>query len=187
MSPLTKKLFIAVVGVQLLILGGMVAHREYILATGVEVLLECTLSKPESPLDGDYYAKIAYKINSVPILKKWDINEDIQPNRKVYVGLEQNKSTKYYEAVAISRNQDVIAQHYSLFIQGELQSTDNTSYHITYGIEDCLIKLNQSRLIEQVPPENIAMSINLLSSGEVNAKQMLINGRPVEELDKERE
>ncbi len=129
--PALDKRVMAVALLWLVILLGIIAFKQYTIATGTEVLLKTRPVDPRDFFRGDYVA-LRYDIN--------DLNFDsisgleLLYGETVYVTLA--KSDKYYNSVSVSRERP----NEGVFIKGKVQSSYENSAGVLYGIEDYFIE-----------------------------------------------
>jgi len=178
MGPLAKKLLLGVVLAQLLVLGGMVVQREYLLKSGLEVILECAPRDPRSFMQGDYVV-IRYKINTIAESLSID-SEEFNIGDEVYVSLQKKDGEKYHQAVAASRDSANLAQSLPL-IKGKVKYHWGNVYTIEYGIEQYFVPEGQGKWIENEPPQNVSVVVSVIpNNGSSAVKQLLIKDQPVQ-------
>ncbi len=92
--------YIFLVFLQVLILAGIIAYRQYWVATGERVLLKTAPVDPRDIFRGDY-VRLSYEISSLE-LEGLGVEEHFKPNEKVYVSLEKT-SDDTYRATTVSK------------------------------------------------------------------------------------
>ena len=129
MKSSTKMAFLAVVLLQLLVLGGMVVRQQQLLATGTKVLLECEPRDPRSLFQGDYVI-LNYKISTLGTWWNWaqlnPRNETFRKNQTVYVAIEKSTTSQFWNAVALSADRAVLSK-YAVVIRGKVRDFNNYS------------------------------------------------------------
>lgn len=133
--------FIVVLGVQVLILVGIILFKLIVLGSGTEILLQIQPIDPRDPLRGDY-ATFSYSISSLP---SYSIENTVQNGDTVYVPI--SKTTKYWVFTGgqISKTKP----KGGIFIKGKVVSggssgllglnATQSNLLISYGIEQYFI------------------------------------------------
>jgi len=96
-----RRRFIIIVLFQLLLLCGIIAYRQYWVATGERVLLGTEPADPRDIFRGDYLA-LNYDISSLD-LKGLGSGEQFRPKERIYVVLEKAPDNTY-RAVSVSKS-----------------------------------------------------------------------------------
>jgi|OpeIllAssembly_1097287.scaffolds.fasta_scaffold322418_2 uncharacterized membrane-anchored protein len=106
-----KRKFIIIVLFQVMILVGIIAYRQYWVATGARVLLSTESADPRDIFRGDYVT-LNYEISSLnhTVL---GTEEKFRPKEHIYVVLEKDPDN-IYKAVSVSRTRPAAGK----FIQG---------------------------------------------------------------------
>jgi uncharacterized membrane-anchored protein len=95
-----RKKFMIIVLFQVLLLAGIIAYRQYWVATGERVLLGTEPADPRDVFRGDYVT-LNYDISSLD-LKGLITAEQFRPRERIYVGLEKDPDNTY-RAASVSR------------------------------------------------------------------------------------
>ena len=106
--------FIFFVLLQVALLVGIIAYREYWVATGEKILLRTAPVDPRDLFRGDYVS-LRYDISTID-LGALDVKESFKPNEKIYVILEK-KPDNIFSAKSVSRELPAGKK----FIQGRVQ------------------------------------------------------------------
>ncbi len=106
-----RRKFIFIVVFQVLLLAGIIAYRQYWVATGERVLLETETVDPRDIFRGDYVT-LNYDISSLD-LQALGTAEKFRPGERIYVLLEKGPDN-IYRASAVSRKPPAEGK----FIQG---------------------------------------------------------------------
>jgi len=138
-----KKSFIIIGIFWIVIIGGLIAFKEFTLQTGDEVLLKTRLVDPRDLFRGDYVV-LSYDIGSV--------NMDVLPHQgsnfnegdKVYVSLNVDDN-KIGTLTNIEKNKP----SEGIFVAGTVKSTRNNRLSIGYGIESYFIPEGTGEEIER--------------------------------------
>jgi len=139
--PLKVK-FMAAVGLQLLVLVGLIGSRQWTLMTGRPVLLETVPVDPRSLFRGDYVI-LRYKISTLdPEIIPPD-EETPRRGQTVYVTL--CPQGRYWEAAAASRRRPPVGPE-EVVIKGRWRG----GHRVQYGIEQYFVPEGQGREIERL-------------------------------------
>jgi uncharacterized membrane-anchored protein len=106
--------FIFFVLLQVALLVGIIAYREYWVATGEKILLRTAPVDPRDLFRGDYVS-LRYDISTID-LGALDVKESFNPNERIYVILEK-KPDNIFSAKSVSRELPAGMK----FIQGRVQ------------------------------------------------------------------
>lgn len=180
MKPSTRLLLIVMI--QTLVLTGMIAKRQWTLATGTPVLLETRPIDPRSLFRGDYVT-FSYDISR---LRLDDLagDDNFERHDTVYVVLEPGEL--YWRAggvyhrppageLALRGRVEYVSEHWW---NAETESSE-TARHITvrYGIEDYFVPEGEGRVLER-PAQDAVVSLRIavdrFGNGAIQA--LLING-----------
>jgi uncharacterized membrane-anchored protein len=131
--------FIFFVLLQVALLVGMIAYRQYWVATGEKILLRTAPVDPRDLFRGDYVS-LRYDISAID-LSALDVKESFKPNEKIYVILEKNPDNTF-SAKSVSRDLPVGKR----FIQGRVQ------YERPSSKWEVLIRDDSQNLHELKPP-----------------------------------
>jgi len=126
-----KNLFILVVGLQIMLLAGMVFYKDRWIASGTKIILKTQPVDPRDLFRGDY-VRLGYDISSLDV-SQLPAGETIHRNDPVYVTLGRS-SDGTWQALAFSRSQPQGV----IFITGRAQNEPHTvaSWDITLALDD---------------------------------------------------
>lgn len=176
MNPFPKLAFVFVVIGQLLVLGGMIAQREYLLNTGTVVRLQCQPIDPRSLLSGDY-VRLGYTISTFSDEEFARLNRDSQGFEEhdiIYVALEKNSASGFWEAAAISHELKEFKSAYPVVLRGEMR----WPYNIRYGVEQYFVPQSEGLAIER-EIKNASVEVVISSSGTSAIKRLFIGAQEV--------
>jgi uncharacterized membrane-anchored protein len=131
--------FIFFVLLQVALLVGIIAYRQYWVATGEKVLLRTAPVDPRDLFRGDYVS-LRYDISTID-LGALDVKESFKPNEKIYVILEKNPDNSF-SAKSVSKELPAGKK----FIQGRVQ------YERPSSKWEVLVKDDSQNLHELKPP-----------------------------------
>jgi uncharacterized membrane-anchored protein len=141
MRPSFKARFFALVGLQLLLLVGLIAYKQVTLLTGERVLLKTI---PVDPLDmfrGDYVV-LSYEISN---LERWKWQEtSYRRGETVFVKL--TRQGRFWDAESVSKS---LPPSGELFMKGRVRRMTNNSLTVEYGIESYFVPEGKGRELEQ--------------------------------------
>ncbi|MBI5138726.1 MAG: GDYXXLXY domain-containing protein [Candidatus Vogelbacteria bacterium] len=156
-----KRLIVGVLFI-LLVAGGFILYLSWPLLTGTTAVLETLPIDPFDPLRGQYIT-INYKIGTLPA------PSDITEGDTVYITLKKDvNGTAQFEKLSESKPKD------SLFIKGEVESTNGEKIRVRYGIEQYFFERNA-----YFPTNNIFVKVKIDSRGQARIIELLQNGKPV--------
>lgn len=112
--------FILIVGLQALLLTGIIAYREYWIATGDKVVLKTTPIDPRDLFRGDY-VNLTYEITNLD-LDSQSQKPEFLPGRPIYVNLE-TAADGASAAASVSKEEPASGR----FIQGRVRSEHTES------------------------------------------------------------
>lgn len=122
-----KTLFYLAVGLQLLILVGIIGYKQYTLSTGESVLLK--MSHPVDPMSlfSGNYIILSYEISTINLTQTPSDYGDFKPGDQVYVKLK--KDGEYATVESVGKNKPE-----GLFMKGKVSRVVKTiSVGIDYG------------------------------------------------------
>lgn len=179
--------------VQVLLLSGMVAAKQYTLNTGEQILLETQPIDPRSLFRGDY-VRLDYTISTLP-LDELGGDNTFERHDDAWVALE--KHGEYHKPVAVyhEKPEGVLA------IKGRVEfirnstwnpetqtSTPDTSLVTRYGIENYFVPEDTGRELEirwsEQGEKRVDIRVAVDNFGKAGIKAVLVNGeeRYVESL-----
>ena len=136
-----KAKYYAIVGCQLLVLAGLIAHKQITLVTGTTVLLKTVPVDPRDMFRGDYVV-LRYEISRID---GWRLGS--QPCRKrdaVYVTLQ--KQGRLHTVRSVSRTPP---DDGTLFIKGHVTDAAPASVSVEYGIESYFVPEGKGHDLER--------------------------------------
>ncbi len=180
MSLATRLLIIVVI--QTLVLAGMIAKRQWTLATGTPVVLETQPIDPRSLFRGDYVI-FNYDISRLN-LTELDGDDEFERHDSIYVVLEPGDP--YWRARAVYRE----PPPGQLALRGRVQyageqwwnpetqtSEEVRHVRVRYGIEDYFVPEGEGRVLERpVQGEVISLRVAVDRFGNGAIQALLING-----------
>lgn len=178
---LTRRLFIIVV-IQTLVLTGMIAKRQWTLATGTPVVLKTQPIDPRSLFRGDYVT-FNYEISR---LKPSELagDDEFRRHDTIYVVLEPGEP--YWQARAVFRapppgqlalrgTVQYVGDHWWNPETGASEAMPHIS--VRYGIEDYFVPEGEGRVLERpVDGEVISLRVAVDRFGNGAIQSLLING-----------
>lgn len=183
-----------VAAIQLLLLCGMVAGKQYTLNTGQQVLLETQPIDPRSLFRGDYVV-LNYTINNLA-LDELEGDDDFERHEDVYVVLE--KSGDYHAPVAVHREMPAVdspvIKGTTRYLQSgrwtaTTQQQENGRFlSVKYGIENYFVPEGTGRELElrwnDPADKRVDIRIAVDRFGKSGIKAVLVDGeeRYVESL-----
>jgi uncharacterized membrane-anchored protein len=178
---LPGRLLIIVV-IQTLVLAGMVAKRQWTLATGTPVVLETRPVDPRSLFRGDYVT-FNYDIGSLN-LQELDGDDDFRSHDTVYVVLESGEPYWRPRAVYHAPPADRVALRGEVQYVGEHRWNPETRSNeavrhlsVRYGIEDYFVPEGEGRALERPQAgETVSLRVAVDRFGNGAIQALLING-----------
>ena len=168
--------FLAVVGLQFLLLFSVVGFKQYVIASGMTVLLKVQPVDPRSLFQGDY-VHLRYDISN---FRSGQLaGDDVYSlGSSAYVELARGDDG-YWRGVAIYRgSHHVPAGH--VLIKGKVEDRSfapNSSYGFTYGIEDVFVPEGSGRAVETARGD-IGVEVKVDRFGNAVARRIIIGGQP---------
>jgi uncharacterized membrane-anchored protein len=178
---LASRLLIIVV-LQTLVLAGMIAKRQWTLATGTPVVLETEPIDPRSLFRGDYVT-FNYDISRLK-LDELVGDDEFRQHDTIYVVLEPGEP--YWRArgayhrppageLALRGRVEYVSEHWW---NAETQSSEEVRHvSVRYGIEDYFVPEGEGRVLERpVAGEDISLRVAVDRFGNGAIQALLING-----------
>ena len=155
--------FFAVVALQMIGLVTFAAVKQYVAATGTEVVLQGAPVDPRSLMQGDY-AILEYEIASIPE----DLKADFEPGDDVIVVLVKRGSV--WEGSRYLTNDLSPKRSNQVFIRGEMQSNGR----IDFGIGTYFVPEGTGREIERARDLKIRVSVS--EDGDATVTGVIVDG-----------
>lgn len=185
LAPLTARFgryasaVLALVLLQTLILGWMVAQRVAILRSGTVVTLQSEPVDPRDIFRGDYVT-LAYGITTIDLTT---VNGDLKwkDGETIYVELTPSKDT--WRAMAVFHTYPAPALGNKI-IRGHIDYLDETRNvaRISYGVERYYVPEGEGRALEnERNARALSVDVALAGNGEAAIKGIRIDGKPVYE------
>lgn len=176
-----------VAAIQLLLLCGMVAGKQYTLNTGEQILLETQPIDPRSLFRGDYVV-LNYTINSLA-LDELEGDDNFERHEEVFVVLE--KSGDYHAPVAVHREMPAVdspvIKGTIRYLQGgrwnaATQQQENGRFlSVKYGIENYFVPEGTGRELElrwnDPADKRVDIRIAVDRFGKSGIKAVLVDGK----------
>lgn len=165
------------------LLAGMIAKKQYTLATGTPILLETQPIDPRSLFRGDF-VRLNYAISDLK-LNELEGDDEFRENDTIYVVLEEGKA--YWQAVSVHRHWPD-ASVGQLTIKGRVVSLGDTwqtgtgrivhnAVGVEYGIEDYFVPEGEGRDLERPSSDNkVDLRIAVDRFGNSGIQAVLVNG-----------
>ena len=163
MNRNTMFIFFAVVALQMIGLVTFAAVKQYVVATGTEVILQGTPVDPRSLMQGDY-AILDYEIADIPE----NVKTDFGPGDDVIVVL--TKRDQVWEAVDYLTT-DWAPLRSDVFIRGEMQSNGR----IDFGIGTYFVPEGTGREIERARDLKVRVSVS--EDGDATVMGVIVDGK----------
>jgi uncharacterized membrane-anchored protein len=162
-----------VVALQLLLLAGMAAGRQWVLATGTVVTLETVPVDPRDLFRGDYVT-LSYHISAVNP-RALGVTEELSPGDVIYVGLARRGD--HWVAASASPSSKRPAHPY---LRGRVRwgALDRGDVNVEYGIETYFVPEGTGRAIESTR-ESLVVEVAVGRDGTGVIRRVLLRGRPV--------
>jgi uncharacterized membrane-anchored protein len=176
MSTLPK--IAVVLAVQLLIVGSMIAFKQYTVWTGETVVIKTAPVDPRDPFRGDYLT-LSYEISRLDTSK---IAGDDYPYDTVYVELREGDDG-YWHAVAIHDRREREFDG-TVLLKGEVDyrsgaRSDRTT-PLRYGFEEFFIPEGSGRNLDIGRDQTLALRLKVDRFGNAVAQKLLLDGEPLD-------
>jgi len=170
-----RKKLLSVLLFWLVILGGFVGYREYLLRTGAQVLLHTMPVDPRDIFMGDYI-RLGYPISMIDMSKLAGASStspvlSFESGDTVYVMLTRQDDGSY-AASRISKG----PQPGALQIRGTVSYQSGTVLYVSYGIEQYYIPEGSGAGLGMASGKKIDVIVALSSDGTPAIKELLLNG-----------
>jgi len=181
MTPKVKKLFFAVIIVQIVFLLGIVGYRETILALGRTAVLQTVPVDPRDLFKGEHVI-LRYEISTideksnVPSARPYRLIGEINEGDTVYVGIPEDSSAinaaDRYKPLYVRT--DNPSGETDLFIKGKVTSQKDNIITVEYGIERYFVPEGHGLEIEQADDVKVRVKIN--RSGVAAIEELIVDG-----------
>lgn len=167
-------------------LAGMVAMKQWTLATGTPILLKTEPIDPRSLFRGDYVV-LNYSISRLE-LDQLGGDDDFARNQDVYVVLEPGAA--YWEPESVHHHYPAAPER-AVVMRGEVFGTDSTRFDpaqkqvvsarailVRYGIENYFVPEGEGRALERGDAGPIDVQVVVDARGNSAIAGILVNGVP---------
>ncbi|MBN4064519.1 GDYXXLXY domain-containing protein [Dehalococcoides mccartyi] len=174
-----KRLFIAVIIIQIVFLLGLVGYRETILTLGRTAVLQTVPIDPRDLFKGEYVT-LRYEIstlgeNSNTPGPTYFLLGEINEGDTVYVGLEEESKEDGRSRFSVLHVQaDEPSDDTDLFIKGRVVSSKGGIITVEYGIGQYFVPEGRGLEIEQADDVQVRIKIN--RSGTAAIKELIVDG-----------
>ena len=171
---MNKKLIVFALGFLWLVVAiGVVMSKQYILRTGLPVVLETVPVDPRDFLRGDYVI-LSYKISALDLNQIVSKKTDYRRGEDIFVELTQRG--KFWEAVAIHEKRDITKG--MVCIKGRVKYCYSKRLSLIYGIESYFVPEGEGRELERSMRGNkssVSVEAVVDSSGNAMIKRVYID------------
>jgi uncharacterized membrane-anchored protein len=176
MTPKLKRLFIAVIVIQIVFLLGIVGYRESILISGRTAVLQTVPIDPRDLFKGEYVT-LRYEISTLgvftnnPQVKLYRLIGDITEGDTVFVELPAGEN---FDKRLLAVQADEPTSDVDLFIKGRVTSSKSGIITVEYGIEQYFVPEGKGLEIEQADEVEVRIKIN--RSGTAAIQELIVDG-----------
>jgi len=172
---------------QTLVLGAMIAMKQWTLSTGTPIVLETQPIDPRSLFQGDY-VRLNYTISTLGVA---DLPADrpFKKHGRIYVLLR--RGDPYWEPISIHHERPASPPDH-VVLKGTVVGMGNRRWNpdlrsweatehlmVRYGIENYFVPEGEGRDVERpTPHEKISIRVAVDRFGNAGIKAVLVNGRP---------
>jgi uncharacterized membrane-anchored protein len=181
MRPFPTAAYWAVVGLQLLVLLGMIGQRSWLLAYGDRVVIDCQPLDPRSLFSGDY-VRLEYRISDLDrqggfaALNVYHETFD-RAHDRVYVALRAADDGRFWRPVAVSHSLGRLRRDgHRVVLRGV--TADRWSHRVRYGVEDYFVPQSEGRRLEGRRGDT-SLELAVDSSGQSAIRRLFIAGEEV--------
>ena len=167
-----RRVFLAAVLINALVLMGWAASLETARARSVTVRLEVVQRDPRDLLRGDYI-RLGYKIADIPSSAFVMPVAGVRPGARVYVALAPRGGVWEVAAASFSKEKLRLAADQRLIV-GTFQRQAREGVHVFYGIEDYYVREGKGN----PPSRMMEAEVALAADGTPLLTRLYINGRP---------
>lgn len=177
MTPRLKRLFIAVIVIQVVFLLGIVGYREAILINGRTAVLQTVPVDPRDLFKGEYVT-LRYEISTLNQLytsqtaEQYQFVGQIEEGDTVFVTLEPIGKRDPYSLLTV--RVDEPGENADIFIKGRVISHKDRVITVEYGIEQYFVPEGRGLEIEQADDVKVRVKINRSGTAAVDA--LIVDG-----------
>lgn len=170
-----RKMFIASVGIQIVLLAGFAVPQAYTLSTGKVITLRTVPVDPTDLFRGEY-ARLNYKD-----IASSNINAQLGSGQTVFVVLEKPDNNPDWKIVSLKEKQPEINEK-QVCLRGKISRIDGSrsspTYQIEYGIERLYMPAGKSLDLERNAQE-LEVDIAVGPDGNAVLKEVKLKGQAV--------
>lgn len=170
-----RRLFVAAVAAQLLLLLTLVGVNQYTLATGTEVFLRTVPVDPRSLFQGDY-VDLRYEISTLSTRQLAPGVESFRRGERVWVRLAPG-ADGYWQATELAR-QKPPPKPGTVLIRGRTDWSWQEETHVRYGIEAFFVPEGEGRALEQ-PEIRLDVTARVDRFGRAALYKVFVDGQEV--------
>ena len=176
MTPRLKRLFVAIIVIQVVFLLGLVGYREAILINGKTAVLRTVPVDPRDLFKGEYVT-LRYEISTLgqnvnnPNGKSYRLYGNFNEGDSAYVTLTTVGSSNPYSTAVQAGEPHKEAD---LFIKGRVTSSKDGTITIEYGIEQYFVPEGRGFEIERADDVKVRVKIN--RSGTAAIEALIVDG-----------
>jgi uncharacterized membrane-anchored protein len=177
MTPRLKRLFIAVIVIQIVFLLGLVGYRESILISGRTAILQTVPIDPRDLFKGEYVT-LRYDISTLgslaqdPSSKRYRLLGNFDEGDTVYVPITTSGNQNPYWDNVVQTGEPY--GDTDLFIKGRVTSSKDNVITVEYGIEQYFVPEGRGLEIERADDVKVRVKIN--RSGTAAIEALIVDG-----------
>jgi uncharacterized membrane-anchored protein len=167
--------FLGVVGLQFLLLFGVIGYKQYTVATGETVVLKVVPVDPRSLFRGDY-VRLSYDISTIDPARLGGADY-LTAGETVFVELAPGDGG-YWSAVAVYQDRRSVEDGHVL-IKGKATTSrfgSDRTVRVEYGVEEVFVPEGSGRAIE-TSREQVGVEVKVDRFGNAVARKIVIEGR----------
>jgi len=173
-----KQLFLIIGVFWLIVLGGFILTKEFVMQTGKEVLLKTVPVDPRDLFRGDYVV-LRYDISRIDRTAFASNLGSIKFGDTLYVNIELDKD-KVAHLVRVSKT---LPRDGTLFLKGKVISKNSRNITIEYGIESYFVPEGKGLDIERNRGD-IYAKVVIDMYGRAIIKSLVLNGAEIKNVSK---
>ncbi len=167
----TKKVFLTIFFIWLLLLLGFIMVKEFTVASGEKVLLKTRPVDPRDMFRGDYVI-LDYDISRID-MTEFDTRINFSKNDKIYVQLE--KEEKFHVVKDFSDK-----KFEGLYIKGKVDSAFGNTINVDYGIESYFVPEGEGKELESMRNRgNLSVEVSVDQFGNSVINKLFANDEEV--------